>query len=310
MSYSITNIILLAMVFEWYNIGRYSWQVINNPITRISQIIHWILKDRLVPTKWYSNWVALIIYIIGWYLGFSLHNWFNCSQLGWILELILVTTLLAYKNMFYHVTNTLDYLYSTDLELCRYKLSLVVSKRVKKLDEHGICNSLLLALVENFNDGILLPLFYYLVAGLSGLMLYKTTDLIDSIFGNFKSSNRTFSLKVCKIDSIMSTFPCFALILLLNLIKIIKTNNINSLLNFQKWSIHFLILKLMPWFNIKIKTGGKYGGLYIIGKQLNNSNHLPNGLDIVRLKIMLCMFTTILIVFITVIKGIMSQISK
>lgn len=138
--------------------------------------------------------------------------------------------------MFTHVTNILDQLYSTDLELCRYKLSSVVSKTVRDLDEYGICNSLLLSLTENFSDGILLPVFYYLIAGLPGLLLYKTSDLVDSMFGNFKTSNNTLSLNICRMDSIMVAFPCFVLIFISNLIKLAKNNNINmfDLLNPQK----------------------------------------------------------------------------
>ncbi len=302
MSNSITNIILLAIIFEWYSIGRCAWQVINNPITKISQIIYWVIRKRLITMKWSNDWIILIIYIIGWYLGVSLYNWFNCSRYGWILELILVTMLLAYKNMFCHVTKIIDRLYNTDLELCKYKLSGIVSRTVKNLNEHEICNSLLLSLVENISDGILLPAFYYLIGGLPGLTLYKTSDLIDSIIGNFKLSNKKLSLPVCQADSIVSAFPCFILLLILNLIKTTNAININDIFNSQRWNTHSLILKLASWFNIKIWTGGKYGKQRIINKQLNNSNYLPNGLDIIRLKRILCSFITIFMIFIIISK--------
>ncbi|PIM94829.1 cobalamin biosynthesis protein [Candidatus Hodgkinia cicadicola] len=304
MYYPIINIITLIAMFEWYNVGRHIWQIINNPITRISQIIHWLLKKRSMTTKWCGKPISLMLCIIGWYLGLSLHNWFNCTRFGWILELITASMLLAYKNMFTHVTNVLDQLYSTDLELCKYKLSSVVSKTVRDLDEHGICNSLLLSLTENFSDGLLLPLFYYLIAGLPGLLLYKTSDLVDSMFGNFKTSNTTLSLNICKIDSIMAAFPCFVLVFISNLIKLVKNNNVNifDLLNPQQWSIHYLVLKIMSWLGVKIKTGGNYGRLHVIGKQFNNNGHLPNAIDIIRLKIILCTFVTILMVTTVIIK--------
>ena len=88
--------------------------------------------------------------------------------------------------MFVHVTNTLNQLYRTDLELCRYKLSSVINKTTKHLDEHGICHIMLSSLIENFNNSILLPLFYYLFTGLSGLILYKTSDLTDLMLNYIK----------------------------------------------------------------------------------------------------------------------------
>ncbi|PIM94999.1 cobalamin biosynthesis protein [Candidatus Hodgkinia cicadicola] len=304
MSYSIGNIISLITVFEWYNVGKHIWQVINNPITRLFQIISWLLKKRSMTTKWCGKPISLLLCVIGWYLGVCLHNWFKCTRFGWILELVIASMLLAYKNMFSHVTNTLDQLYSTDLELCRYKLSSVVSKTVRDLDEYGICNSLLLSLTENFSDGILLPVFYYLIAGLPGLLLYKTSDLVDSMFGNFKTSNNTLSLNICKIDSIMAAFPCFVLIFISNLIKLTKNNTINmfDLLNPQKWSIHCLVLKIMSWLDVRIKTGGNYGKFYVIGKQFNNNGHLPNVIDVIRLKTVLCVCVMVLMVTTVIIK--------
>ncbi|PIM95589.1 cobalamin biosynthesis protein [Candidatus Hodgkinia cicadicola] len=280
-------------------------QIVNNPIIRISQIIYWFLKRTSITTKWYGNPILLIIHIIGWYLGFNLHNWFNYTQFGWILELITAITLLSYKNMFIHVTNTLNQLYSTDLELCRYKLSSVINKTTKHLDEHGICHAMLSSLIENFNNSILLPLFYYLFTGLPGLILYKTSDLTDLMLNHIKIPNNTLSLNVWKTNNIMASCPCFTLILISNLIRSIGNNNFNvfGLLNLQKWSVHLLVLKFISWLNIKIGTNNICNKLYIIHKKLNNGGHLPNVIDVVRLKTQLCIFMTILVVTTIIIKG-------
>ncbi len=283
----------------------YFWQIVNTPIIRISQIIHWLIENKSITTKWYGNPVLLIILIIGWYLGFCLHNWFNYTQFGWILELIIAATLLSYKKVFTHVTNTLDQLYSTDLELCRYKLSSDDNKVIKGLDEHGICNSLLLSLIEIFYDRILLPLIYYLITGLPGLILYKISNLTNPIPGCFKSFDNILSLNTRRINNIMALCPCFTLIFISNLIRSISNNKFNvfNLLNLQKWSVHLLILKFISWLNIKIEPNNIYNKLYIIHKKLNNSGHLPSVIDVVRLKTQLCIFMTILMVTIIIIKG-------
>ncbi|PIM95332.1 cobalamin biosynthesis protein [Candidatus Hodgkinia cicadicola] len=280
-------------------------QIINNPIIRMSQIIYWLLKRTSITTKWYGNPILLIIYIIGWYLGLSLHNWFNYTQFGWILELIIATTLISYKNMFIHVTNTLNQLYSTDLDLCRYKLLSIVNKTTKHLDEYGICNYTLLLLIENFNNSILLPLFYYLFTGLPGLILYKTSDLTNLMLSYIKTSNNTLSLNVWKANNIMASCPCFTLIFISNLIRSIGNNNFNvfGLLNLQRWSVHLLILKFISWLNIKIKPNNTYNKLYIIHKNLNNSGYLPNVIDVIKLKTQLCITMTILMVTTIIIKG-------
>ncbi|PIM96175.1 cobalamin biosynthesis protein [Candidatus Hodgkinia cicadicola] len=304
MNYSTVNTIPSITTFVWHNVVMWFWQVVNTPIIRTSQIIHWLLKKPSITTKWYGNPTLLIIHIIGWYLGFSLHNWFNRIQFGWILELITAMTLLSHKKVFTHVTNTLDQLYSTDLELCRYKLSSITDKTVKHLDEHGICTSLLSSLTENYNNRILLPLVYYLIIGLPGLIIFKTSDLTDSTFGGFKPSNNSLSLNTWRTNNIMASCPCFTLIFISNLIRSVKNNNFNvfGLLNLQKWSVHLLIVKLISWFNTKIKADNTNKVSHIIPKRLNN-DHLSNAIDVVKLKTLLCIFVTILMVTTIIIKG-------
>ncbi len=61
----------------------------------------------------------------------------------------------------------------------------------------------MLSLIENFADATLLPLFYYVLAGLPDLILFKSIDLADSMFGNFKSINQTLTPCVCKLDNLL-----------------------------------------------------------------------------------------------------------
>ncbi len=141
--------------------------------------------------------------------------------------------LLACKSMFWHATSVLDRLYSAHIEVCKYKLSSIVGKAVESFNEHNICNSILLSLTENFDDATLLPLLYYLIAGLPGLMMYKTTDLADSMLGNFKSINKAVAPSVCKIDSILAAYPCFGLLIAILSMKQITSSNMGSLLKPQ-----------------------------------------------------------------------------
>lgn len=58
----------------------------------------------------------------------------------------------------------------------------------------------------------------------------------------------------------------------------------------------------MSWLDVKLKTGGNYGKFYVIGKQFNSNGHLPNVIDIIRLKTILCVFVMVLMVTTMIIK--------
>ncbi|PIM95161.1 cobalamin biosynthesis protein [Candidatus Hodgkinia cicadicola] len=261
-------------------------------------------KIKLAITELKGKSIPLVICVIGWYFGFYLHNQLNHWQYGQTLELTLVSVLLTYKSIFHRITNVLTWLNSTDIKLCEYKLSSVIRKMIKTIDEHDIYNYILLSLTKGFSDEMLLPLFYYLVTNLSGLILYKTLYLSDSILNGIKTSNKFLILNTYKINGTIPMALCIVLTSISNLITTTKVNNIkiSNLYNPPKWSIHFIILRILSWFNIKRVIKNQHSKLSIIDKYYNNNNWSKNIGNIIRAKMILSLFAIILTVVVIIIK--------
>ncbi|MFP3037917.1 MAG: cobalamin biosynthesis protein [Candidatus Hodgkinia cicadicola] len=179
MSRTVINIALLAFFLEWYVTGIIKWQLLCHPLNKIAQIITWLVSERTKTNAKLGYGLTFVLFLsaISLALGQYLHTLFSFSTLGWLAEIVIVSVLIAHKSLFQHIFEVLNRLYSTDLELCRYKLRSLVSKDVSHFDEHMICNTILLSLIENFGNAMLLPLFYYVLAGLPGLLLFKSIDL-------------------------------------------------------------------------------------------------------------------------------------
>ncbi len=254
--------------------------------------------------------VALIICIIGWYFGFCLCNQFNRWQYGRTLELTLVSILLTYKNIFHRITNVLAWLNNTDLELCKYKLSLVLHKMIKDVNEREIYNYMLSSLIRGFSDEMLSPLFYYLVTNLPGLILYKTLYLFDSVLNNVKTLNKFLTLNTYKINSVIPMWLCVVLTSIMNLVTIIKTNGIKgfNLYNPSQWSIHFVVLKVLSWFNIKVDIKNGNNKISIVDKGLDTNKWSQKSDIIVRAKTILSLFAIILTVVVLIIKALWLEI--
>ncbi|MEM7072975.1 MAG: CobD/CbiB family cobalamin biosynthesis protein, partial [Pseudomonadota bacterium] len=122
----------------------------------------------------------------------------------WLLvEALLIWPWLAWHSLFYHVRAVADGLdqagseqasleqadlEQANLEQARLKdgqaaLAHIVGRDVTRLDKEGVARAACESLAENYSDGVLAPIFWYLVGGLPGLVLYKAVNTADSMWG-------------------------------------------------------------------------------------------------------------------------------
>lgn len=69
------------------------------------------------------------------------------------------------------------------LEAGRARVARVVSRDVTRLDEIQVRESAIETLAENLNDSVVAPLFWFAVAGLPGVALYRFANTADAMWG-------------------------------------------------------------------------------------------------------------------------------
>lgn len=65
----------------------------------------------------------------------------------------------------------------------RTQVARLASREVSRLDEHGVRETALETLAENLNDSVVAPLFWYVVAGLPGAVVYRFANTADAMWG-------------------------------------------------------------------------------------------------------------------------------
>ena len=60
------------------------------------------------------------------------------------------------------------------------------------MDEAQVARAAIESAAENFSDGVIAPIIWYMVAGLPGLILYKTVNTADSMIGYKTDTYRAF----------------------------------------------------------------------------------------------------------------------
>jgi adenosylcobinamide-phosphate synthase len=139
---------------------------------------------------------------IGGWLGPS---WAHLA--GAFVIAIVGTIGLAQRSLFDHVNNVLTSLRAGDLVASRERVSLIVGRDTRQLDSTGVSAAALESLAESFNDGIVAPAFWFLIAGLPGLFAYKVVNTADSLIGHKEERWRAFGWAAARADDVANLLP-------------------------------------------------------------------------------------------------------
>lgn len=93
------------------------------------------------------------------------------------------------------------------LPAARAAVAMIVGRDTQHLDEEGVAAAALESLAESFNDGVVAPLFWFLIGGLAGLFAYKAVNTADSIIGHREEPYRCFGWAAARADDLMNLVP-------------------------------------------------------------------------------------------------------
>ncbi len=93
------------------------------------------------------------------------------------------------------------------LDAGRKQIARIVGRDTSQLSEQQIKIAALETLSENLSDGVIAPLFWYLIAGVPGILAYKMTNTLDSMVGYKSERYKDFGRWSAKIDDIANFVP-------------------------------------------------------------------------------------------------------
>lgn len=93
------------------------------------------------------------------------------------------------------------------LEKGRVQVGRIVGRDTKELDAQEIRTAALETLAENLSDGVVAPLFWYLLLGVPGMLAYKMVNTLDSMIGYQNERYKEFGCWAAKIDDVANFLP-------------------------------------------------------------------------------------------------------
>jgi adenosylcobinamide-phosphate synthase len=140
-------------------------------------------------------------------LGWALHRVGRGSLLGAVIEALAIGILVAQHSLFRHVAAVGTALASGGLPAGRAAVSHIVGRDPMQLDGYGVARAAIESLAENFSDGVVAPVFWYLVLGLPGLFAYKMANTLDSMIGHRSERYRSFGWAAARFDDLLNLVP-------------------------------------------------------------------------------------------------------
>jgi adenosylcobinamide-phosphate synthase len=140
-------------------------------------------------------------------LGIALSALAVSFRFGWIVEVLAVAVLVAQRSLYDHVRLVMLALQREGLAAGRSAVSRIVGRDPDSLDVFGVARAGIESLAENFSDGVVAPVFFYAIAGLPGLLLYKTVNTLDSMIGHKNSRYRDCGWASARFDDLLFLIP-------------------------------------------------------------------------------------------------------
>jgi adenosylcobinamide-phosphate synthase len=140
-------------------------------------------------------------------LGWAVAELCRGTLAGAAVEILLIAVLVAQRSLFGYVAAVGQALTQYGLGAGRQAVSHIVGRDPASLDAHGVARAAIESLAENFSDGVVAPVLWYLVLGLPGLFAYKMANTLDSMIGHRTPRYRAFGWGAARFDDVANFVP-------------------------------------------------------------------------------------------------------
>ena len=174
---------------------RFNGKTINSSVTKLLGVLAWLLAvlpitiTFLVIQEWIGNsvgeghWVTIVFSAFVLYLA-----------IGW-------------KSLLQHAMNIATPLINGDLVQARFGVSMIVSRDTNSLDEKGIATAATESVLENGGDAIFSALFWFLILGVPGVVMYRLSNTLDAMWGYKNERFLHFGWCAARIDDVLNFIP-------------------------------------------------------------------------------------------------------
>jgi len=208
-----TAIVLLALLAD-AALGdpRWLYRAVPHPVVLIGRLIaagEAIWNDpRTAPHRRFRLGMALSLLVIGIAAGlaWALERALAGLPWGWLGLALAASSLIAFRGLHDRVRAVATAL-DRNLGEARAAVGEIVGRDPDSLDAPGVARAAAESLAENFSDGVVAPVFWFLLLGLPGLAACKAVNTLDSMIGHRSARYADFGRFAARLDDAVNWLP-------------------------------------------------------------------------------------------------------
>ena len=133
--------------------------------------------------------------------------WLGRQAWGWFADVALLYLALGARSLQQHGEQVAQDLAAGDLAAARTHVGWLVSRDTSALDEEGVARAAVESILENGNDAVFGTLFWFLLAGGAGAVLYRLANTLDAMWGYRDERRLYFGWAAARIDDLLNLIP-------------------------------------------------------------------------------------------------------
>lgn len=183
---------------------KWLWDRLPHPAVLMGRAVGWLDRTLNHGADRRAKGVLAVVALV---TGAGLPGWLIAAVPDFgMLEVIAAAILLAQRSLVDHVQAVGDGL-RLSLAEGRRMVARIVGRDTGALDGPGVARAAIESAAENLSDGVVAPVFWFLVAGLPGMLIYKAVNTADSMIGHRTPRHEAFGWAAARLDDVLNWIP-------------------------------------------------------------------------------------------------------
>jgi len=124
-----------------------------------------------------------------------------------ILEVLIVYIAIGANSLETHARQIIEPLKNNNINSARKNVAMIVSRDTSKMQPQQIVRATVESVLENGNDAVFAALFWYLLAGIPGILAYRLINTLDAMWGYRNRRYQYFGWAAARLDDVVNWLP-------------------------------------------------------------------------------------------------------